>query len=133
MPKQGELSIPRSIVIVVDDDPAIRSSLKFSLEIEGFAVRTFACGTELLDSSDARLAQCFVIDLKMAGMTGLDLIAKLRAKQISAPAILITSHATGAVAQHAAQADIPIVEKPLLGSALLERIRVACAQYPCRH
>src|SRR5262245_34437448 len=74
MQKHGKLSVPRSIVIVVDDDPAIRSSLKFSLEVEGFAVRTFACGTELLDSSDARLGQCFVIDQKMAGMTGLDLI-----------------------------------------------------------
>jgi two-component system, LuxR family, response regulator FixJ len=133
MQKQGELSVPRSIVIVVDDDPAIRNSLKFSLEIEGFAVRTFACGTELLDSSDARLGQCFVIDQKMSGMTGLDLIAKLRARHISAPAILITSHATGAVAQRAAQADIPIVEKPLLGNALLERIRDACAQYPSQH
>ena len=133
MQKQGELSVPRAIVIVVDDDPAIRSSLKFSLEIEGFAVRTFACGTELLDSSDARLAQCFVIDQKMAKMTGLDLIAKLRAKQISAPAILITSHATRAVAQRAAAADIAIVEKPLLGNALLERISDACTQYPSQH
>jgi two-component system response regulator FixJ len=133
MQKQGELSVSRSLVIVVDDDPGIRNSLKFSLEIEGFAVRTFACGTELLDSNDARLGQCFVIDQKMAGMTGLDLIAKLRAKHISTPAILITSHANGAVAQRAAQADIPIVEKPLLGNALLERIRDACTKYPSQH
>jgi len=133
MQKHGELSVPRSIVIVVDDDPAIRNSLKFSLEIEGFGVRTFACGTELLDSSDVRLGRCFVIDQKMAGMTGLDLIAKLRAKHISTPAILITSHATRAVAQRAAQADIPIVEKPLLGSALLERIRDACARHSGQH
>ena len=133
MQKQGELSVPRSIVIVVDDDPAIRNSLKFSLEIEGFAVRTFACGTELLDSSDARLGQCFVIDQKMSGMTGLDLIANLRAKHISAPAVLITSHAIGAIARRAAQADVPIVEKPLLGNALLERIRDACRQYSNQH
>jgi two-component system response regulator FixJ len=128
MQKQGELSVSRSIVIVVDDDSAIRNSLKFSLEIEGFAVRTFACGTELLDSSDAHLGQCFVVDQKMSGMTGLDLIAKLRAKHISAAAILITSHATGAVARRAAEVEVPIVEKPLLGNALLERIRDACRQ-----
>src|SRR5947207_11638685 len=102
MQKQGKFPASRSIVIVVDDDPAIRNSLKFALEIEGFAVRTFACGTELLDSSDARLGQCFVIDQKMSGMTGLDLIASLRAKHISAPAVLITSHTTGAVARRAA-------------------------------
>lgn len=130
MQEHGELSVSRSIVIVVDDNPAIRNSLKFSLEIEGYGVRTFACGTELLDSSDVRLGQCFVIDQKMTGMTGLDLIAKLRARHICTPAILITSHATSAVAQRAAQANIPIVEKPLLDNALLERIRDACAQHP---
>ena len=128
MQKQSEVSVQRSIVIVVDDDPAIRNSLKFSLEIEGFAVRTYACATELLDSSDFRFGRCFVIDQKMPGMSGLDLIANLRARHISAPAILITSQPTPTLTKRAVQADIPIVEKPLLGNALLEQICAACAQ-----
>src|SRR5205085_4268734 len=128
MHNQIELSVPRSIVIVVDDDPAIRNSLKFSLEIEGFAVRTYACATEFLDSSDARVGNCFVIDQKMPGMTGLDLISNLRARHISAPAILVTSQPSAALTKRAAQSDILIVEKPLLCNALVERIRDACKQ-----
>jgi two-component system, LuxR family, response regulator FixJ len=128
MQKQSEVSVQRSIVIVVDDDPAIRNSLKFSLEIEGFAVRTYACATEPLDSSDFRFGRCFVIDQRTPGMSGLDLIANLRARHISAPAILITSLPTPTLTKRGVQADIPIVEKPLLGNALLEHICAACAQ-----
>jgi len=58
----------------------------------------------------------------------LDLIGKLRDKAISTPAILITSHPTAELARRAAGANVPIVEKPLLGNALMERIRDACAQ-----
>src|SRR5436190_23520578 len=99
MMTQNEISVPRSFVIVVDDDPAVRNSLKFALEIEGFAVRTYACATELLDSTDLHFGRCFVVDQKMPGMTGLDLIGQLRARRISAPAILITSHAGTVLAQ----------------------------------
>ena len=127
MLKLGEISVPRSIVIVVDDDPAVRSSLKFSLEIEGFAVRTFGCATELLDSSEARLGGCFVVDEKMPGMSGLDLIVSLRARDIVAPAILITSQPSAMVAARAVEARVPIIEKPLLSNALVEQIRDACA------
>jgi FixJ family two-component response regulator len=126
MQKQGEVSVARSIVFVIDDDPAVRNSLKFSLEIEGFAVRTFACGTELLDSNELRFGRCFVIDQKMPGMSGFDLIAKLRTRDIFTPVILITSQPSLALTQRTLQADVPIVEKPLLGNALVDRIRVAC-------
>src|SRR4051812_3153354 len=103
---QTEISMPRSFVIVVDDDPAVRNSLKFAFEIEGFAVRIYACATELLDSSDVRLGRCFVVDQKMPGMLGLDLIQQLRTRHISAPAILITSHVGTVLAQRAASADV---------------------------
>jgi FixJ family two-component response regulator len=105
----------------------VRNSLKFALEIEGFAVRTYARATELLDSSDMHLGRCFVVDQRMPGMTGLDLIGQLRARRISAPAILITTHPGAALAGRAASADVAIVEKPLLGNALVDLIRAACA------
>src|SRR5262245_8903233 len=128
MQKPSEPSAAGSLVIVVDDDPAVRNSLKFSLEIEGFAVRTYACGMDLLDSGEAREGQCFVIDQKMPGLTGMDLIAKLRARDIVAPAILITSQPAALLLRRAAQANVLIVEKPLLSSTLLDQIRQACVQ-----
>ena len=127
MKNQGELSVLGSVVVIVDDDPAVRNSLKFSLEVEGFLVRAYGSGAELLNARDLPICGCFVVDQKMPGMTGLDLIAKLRDQHISVPAILMTSHPNAALTASAARADIPIVEKPLLGNALIDRIRAACA------
>jgi len=127
MKNDGELSVPGSVVVIVDDDPAVRNSLKFSLEVEGFLVRAYGSGAELLNARDLPICGCFVVDQKMPGMTGLDLIAKLRAQHISVPAILMTSHPNAALTASAARADIPIVEKPLLGNALMDRILAACA------
>jgi two-component system, LuxR family, response regulator FixJ len=128
MNPQRNLAASRPLIIVVDDDPAVRNSLKFSLEIEGFLVRLYASGSELLGERDIPRCSCLVVDQKMAGITGLDLISKLRDQSISAPAILITSHPTAELARRAASANVSIVEKPLLGNALLEQIHHACSQ-----
>ena len=79
------------VVAVVDDDPAVCNSLKFSLELEGFRVRTYGGGAELLRAVDLAACNCFVVDQKMPNMSGLEVIAKLRDRRIAAPAILIIS------------------------------------------
>lgn len=114
------------IVAVVDDDRAVCNSLKFSLELEGFRVRTYGGGWALLRAGDLDGCDCFVIDQKMPGLSGLETIAKLRDRGFSAPAILIISQPSVALSARAAAAYVPIVEKPFLGNALLERIREAC-------
>ena len=123
MEQQRGQSEQRALVIVVDDNPAVRSSLKFSLEIEGFRVRTYARGHDLLNDADLQDCNCFVIDHNMPDMNGLDAIAALRRRHISTPAILITSYPTAALSDRAAGGGVPIVEKPLLGNTLLERIQ----------
>jgi FixJ family two-component response regulator len=121
---QGELSVARPHVIVVDDDVAVRNSLKFSLEVEGFMVRVYPGGIELLgDTELPRCCGCLVVDQNMPGMNGLDLVAQLRARKIAVPAILITSYPTAALSARAASAGVAIVEKPFLGTVLFERIR----------
>jgi FixJ family two-component response regulator len=124
----GELPSRRAVVVVVDDDPAVRGSLKFSLEIEGFAVHLYDSGTALLAVSDLPTCCCLVIDQKMPGISGLELISKLRARNIATPAILITSHPSVALRTLAATANISIIEKPLLNNTLLECIHLACSQ-----
>jgi two-component system, LuxR family, response regulator FixJ len=116
------------LVVVVDDDPAVCNSLKFALELEGFKVLTYGSGTELLRAGDIGASDCFVIDQRMPGMTGLELIGKLRDRHISTPAILVISQPSLGLSASAAKANVPIVEKPFLGNALLDRIRDACAQ-----
>jgi two-component system, LuxR family, response regulator FixJ len=115
------------VVAVVDDDPAVCNSLKFSLELEGFCVRAYGGGGALLRAGDLDGCDCFVVDQKMPGLSGLDVIATLRARHISAPAILIISQPSAALSARAAKANVPVVEKPLLGNALVDRIREACA------
>ena len=117
---------PPPVIAVVDDDPAVCNSLKFSLELEGFKVRTFAGGADILRSREAGVCDCFVIDQRMPGLSGLELIEKLRDQHIAAPAILIISEPSAALAARAAQAHVPIVEKPFLGNALLDCIRQTC-------
>ena len=114
------------VIAVIDDDPAVCSSLKFSLELEGFIVRVYGSGAELLAAGQLEACNCFVIDQRMPGMNGMELIAKLRQQNLQTPAILILSQPNPVLSARADKANIPIVEKPLLGNALVDRIREAC-------
>ena len=122
----AKVTARRPIIAVVDDDPAVCGSLKFALELEGFAVRTYHSGAELLGAGDLKDCNCFVIDQRMPEMTGMELFEVLRERRVLTPVILIISHANAALSARAQKAAIPIVEKPFLGNALLERIREAC-------
>jgi two-component system, LuxR family, response regulator FixJ len=124
MPQAASKSGP--LVVVVDDDAAVCNSLKFSLELEGFRVRTYGGGGALLRDGELDGCDCFVIDQKMPGLSGLEVIAKLRERRLLAPAILIISQPSVALSVRAAKANVPIVEKPFLGNTLLESIREAC-------
>jgi two-component system, LuxR family, response regulator FixJ len=131
---EAKVMVPRTepgksppVVAVVDDDAAVCNSLKFALELEGFSVRTYASGAELLRAGDIAKCDCFVVDERMPGMNGLEVIAQMRDRHVSAPAILIISQPSARVSERAAKSHVPIVEKPLLGNTLVEQIREACS------
>ena len=115
-------------VVVVDDDPAVLNSLKFSLEIEGLSVSCYHSGTELLGAADSLKSGCMVIDYHLFDMTGLELLRKLRDRSISIPVLLITSYPSTALRKQAAEAGVQIVEKPLFGNFLLDAIRSTLAR-----
>ena len=119
----GAKTADRPLVVVVDDDPAVCNSLKFSLELEGFTVWTFFGGAELLAVPDLPRQGCLVIDYSMPEMNGLELLAQLRRRNICMPAILVTTHPSNLVRRSARVAGAPLVEKPFLGNALVETIR----------
>src|SRR5215470_8761 len=79
-------------VYVVDDDAAVLGSLRFLLETDGFAVRTFKNGTALLNAAGDGGADCYVIDYKMPDINGIDLATRLRKADAQAPVILITGY-----------------------------------------
>jgi two-component system, LuxR family, response regulator FixJ len=116
------------VVVIVDDDAAVCGSLKFSLELEGFVVRAYGNAAEFLNA-DETACDCLVVDQRMPGMSGMELIAALRTLEVRTPAILLISQPNPSVAARAAKAAVPIVEKPLFGNALLERICEACGRH----
>ena len=113
-------------VIVVDDDDAVRQSLKFALELEGFRVRAFRNGEELLAARDLPAHGCLVIDYHMPSLDGLALIGRLRQNAVALPAILITAKATAEMRRRALLAGCrAVLEKPFEDSALSDCIREA--------
>jgi FixJ family two-component response regulator len=130
MATHHDLTVPDDVIVVVDDDAAVRNSLKFSLEIEGFSVRAFAGPKELLDHKELPSCGFMIIDQNMPELTGIDLIATLRARKVLAPAVLMTSHPSNTLKAQAASAGIAIVEKPLLGDTLVDLVHRAMASRP---
>jgi len=111
-------------ILIVDDDPAVRDSLQFSLELEGLAVHTCEDGKALLDYPALRQAKCIVLDYKMPGMDGFTVLGELRKRGIDVPVILITGPVTPRIREMAEQAGIHLLlEKPLLDTTLVDHIR----------
>jgi FixJ family two-component response regulator len=123
MGKNSNKTQPPWTVMVVDDDSAVRNSLKFSLELEGFAVRLYADGGELLGDPHLPACGCLVVDQVMPGMSGLDIVDALRQRGISSPAVLMTANASRKIRQRAAAAGVAVIEKPFFGNALVDAIR----------
>lgn len=110
-------------MLIIDDDPAVRNSLKFALEVEGFAVRAYPAAADLLGDGEFPADGCLVIDYKLPEMNGLDLVVELRNRKIDLPAILITTHPSAEVRRRAALAGVTLIEKPLLNDTLFQGIR----------
>jgi two-component system, LuxR family, response regulator FixJ len=116
----------RSIVYVVDDDADVLGSLRFLLETDGFEVRTFRSGGSLLNAVRLTGVDCFVIDYKMPDMNGIDLVRRLRNRNIVAPVILITGYPDENISARAEVGGIRhVLLKPLLEESLVTRIREA--------
>jgi two-component system, LuxR family, response regulator FixJ len=127
MTQQNELSGTGSstglIVIVIGGDLAVRHALKFWLELEGLLVRSYVSGAEFLAAGELTRCDCLVVDETSPETNGLQLIAHLRDRNVSAPAILVTGHPSSSLRKEAEKVGVPIVEKPLLGNGLLDTIR----------
>lgn len=112
-------------IIVVEHDSSVRHSLRFALAVEGFEVRTFARGDEMLEIAELPDRGCLVVDYNLPDMTGLDLLTQLRTRHVALPAILITTNPSINVRRLAEQAGVPMIEKPLLGDNLISGILAA--------
>lgn len=111
----------RPQVIIVDDDAAVRNALVFALQVDGFEVRAYESGWDVLADRDLPIHGCLVIDQRMPGLDGLEMLARLRARGVTLPAMLITTP-TAVLQKRALAANIRIVEKPMMTS-LIDHVR----------
>jgi two-component system response regulator FixJ len=109
-------------LILVDDDAAVLSSLKFAFQVEGFEVRAYPDAESLLEVADFPDSGCMVLDYRLPGLDGLELFTRIRELGVMLPAVLITTP-TASVRARAAAAGVTLVEKPLLTSTLLDTVR----------
>ncbi len=115
---------PRQVAIV-DDDEAVRDSLRFLLEVAGYSVAAFVSGAELLRTRP-RSFVCLIVDQHMPQMTGLDLVATLRGEGETMPIMLITGSPSPAIIARAESLGVAqVVEKPASDDALLGFVSLA--------
>jgi FixJ family two-component response regulator len=113
--------LDHGVVAVVDDDLAVLDSLKFLLDSAGHTVAAYHSATEFLDQRPAHPA-CLIVDQHMPGMTGLDLVARLRDTAAALPTLLITAAPSPAIVARARQLGVEMLEKPADAADILKFI-----------
>lgn len=112
-------------VVIIDDDAAVTASLRFALETEGLSVKDYQSAAALLAEVDPGRTGCLVIDYLLPETNGLELLRTLRSMGVAAPAIIITTNPGAVLEERVEAAGAEIIEKPLLGNALVEAIRAS--------
>ena len=116
-------------VAIVDDDDLMRGALQGLLTESEFRVRAFASAEEFLNWRDHRQAACLIADIRMPGISGLDLQARLNAEQLRMPTIFITAHGDARLRLQAVRAGaVEFLEKPFDDEVLLDSVRAALAR-----
>jgi FixJ family two-component response regulator len=114
------------MVAVVDDDESFRSALQRLMKSAGFLVRSFASAEDFLKSGQQHDTGCLIADIRMPGMSGLDLQAKLNADHCPIPTIFITAHGDEKMRLQAMRGGaVKFLAKPFDDAILLESVRTA--------
>jgi FixJ family two-component response regulator len=114
------------LVAIVDDDDSMRSALQGLLKAVGLPAQAFASAEEFLGSGQHRQTACLIADIRMPGMSGLELQAKLNAEHCRIPTIFITAHGDAKMRMQALRAGaVEFLAKPFDDEALLDSVREA--------
>jgi len=114
------------LVIVIDDDPSVRSSLKFLLSTVGLQTETFDSANSFLHKKLPDVPSCLVLDVRLPGLSGLDFQRELAARNICIPIIFLTGHGDIPMTVRAMKAGaVEFLTKPFRDQDLLDAVRIA--------
>ena len=117
-----------ALISVVDDDISVREAIESLLKSVGYRVALYASGEEFLNLGSPQESSCLILDVRMPGMSGLELQCRLNVNHISIPIIFISAHSDGnAQARALALGAIAFLQKPFSEEALLGAIDVCLA------
>ncbi len=117
------MEVRRRLVFVVDEDRAVRASLKFALELEELEVCPCASAADLLAHPRLMSAGCIVLSHRLPTMDGFEAVSLLKARRCRAPVIMSTHAITSSVRLRAEKAGVRLIEPPFLDSTLTDAIR----------
>jgi FixJ family two-component response regulator len=114
------------LIAIVDDDESVQSALQDLIEADGLTAKCFGSAEEFLESGLQRKVACLITDIRMPGMSGLDLQARLKADGYKTPIIFITAHGDARVRiQAMREGAAEFLMKPFDDQILLSRVRAA--------
>src|SRR5262244_1407776 len=123
-----------AVVFVVDDDPSVRSSLKFLISTVGLHVETFDSAEAALQKLTPDAPACLVLDVRLRGSSGLDLQSELAARNCQVPIVFITGHGDIPMTVRAMKAGaVEFLTKPFRDQDLLDAVRIALERDRARH
>ena len=113
-------------VFVVDDDEAMRDSIHWLLESVNLQTKMFDCASDFLDFCDPEQKGCLLLDVRMSGMSGMELLETLKSRDVMLPIIIITGHGDVPMAVRALKnGAFDFVQKPFNAQELLDRVHAA--------
>ena len=115
-----------ALISIVDDDESMREAIQSLLRSVGFRAKTFASGEQFLQSDQIENTACLILDVRMPGMSGLDLQRRLMATECRIPIVFVTAHGEEEARSRALQEGaVDFLLKPFSEEALLNAIQVA--------
>jgi FixJ family two-component response regulator len=114
------------LIAIVDDDQSVQNALQDLIESEGLSAQCFGSAEQFLESGEQHRAACLIVDIRMPGMSGLELQAKLKAERCRIPIIFITAHGDAKMRIQAMRdGAVEFLTKPFDNTVLLETVQAA--------
>jgi two-component system response regulator FixJ len=121
----------KGLIYILDDDPAVRDSLMALFESYDFQALSFASADEFLSSCSHQEPDCAILDIRMSGVSGLELLSIMRQRKITLPVVVITAHGDVATAvQSMKLGAIDVIQKPFSHTVLMSAVQTALNQGP---